>query len=235
MQIAFYAARIQALVSQEVERLEAAYETYPDSTMFWCFIDLVGSSNYRIVHGPREGYVRGESFFTLVRGVIAPVSSIRLIKEMGDAVFLAAPSFRPLLEAVLLCDQVAYQLTGVAGTSDFPFGIRAGIGFGVAKRLMRTHDDFLGSSIDQLSRVMSVRSDKSNILVHEDAYTPSAEIIEEYADFLSVSEVSRVSSSSAKGMLKNVFYRELYVDRSRFSSYRSNFAQWDPSRSSATD
>lgn len=40
--------------------------------------------------------------------------------------------------------QAAKQLAYVAGDSTYPFAIRLGIDYGVAKQLSRRHEDYLG-------------------------------------------------------------------------------------------
>jgi len=234
MNVAFYATKIQAQVMKEREQTEYAYERYADATLFWCFVDLVESSNFRIVHGPKEGYVRGETFFSLVNAVIAPCPDIRVVKEIGDATFLAAPSFRPLLESVVLIDQAARQLAAVAATTEFPFDIRAAIGFGPAKRLTRPHEDFLGTPIDQLARIMTVRSETAKLFLHEHAYAPSVEILREYQTFLQVGEPDMVTAASSKHMLRPVFYRELKVNREALVEFRDHFVPWRAPKGSTT-
>lgn len=102
----------------------------------------------------------------------------------------------------------------------------AAIGFGTIKRMVREHDDFLGKPIDQLARVMSVRSGKSNLLLHEDAYRNSKDILGEYSDFLSVSESMSIPQDKLKGMVEHVYYRELLVDRKKLISFREHFVSW---------
>lgn len=226
MDVNLYITRIAAEVLRVRDDSAAAYERYPDATFFWAFIDLSGSSNYRMAHGPREGYVRSEAFFTLVRTVVAPYSEVRLLKEIGDEALLTAPSFRPLLESVLLADATARNLGLVIGTAEYPFGVRACIGFGAAKRLVRPQDDFVGSPIDQLARLMSVRSDRSSVLLHEDAFRPSEDILREYSDFLSVGSSTMLSPELSKGMVRPVFYRELKIDARALGQFTGKFAPW---------
>ena len=60
-----------------------AYRDYPDANLYWCMVDLAQSSNYRLSYGPERGYIRGESFFTLIKAAIRPYAEIRMIKEIG--------------------------------------------------------------------------------------------------------------------------------------------------------
>ena len=186
MNVGYYALKVRASVMQKREHMELAYEENPDASLFWCFIDLVNSSNFRIIQGPRDGYVRGETFFAIIRAVITPCLEIHLIKEIGDSVLLSSRDLRPLLEAMLLMDHSVSQLAAEAGTEIFPFAIRAGIGYGPAKRLIRNYEDFIGTPIDQLSRIMAVRKDSTNLLVHNAAYQSHEAIFDEYKTFLEV-------------------------------------------------
>lgn len=226
MNVGFYATRVQAEVMKVRDEIESAYDRYPDATMFWCLIDLKGSSNYRIVRGAKDGYVRGEMFFTLVRSVVEVCADVRVIKEMGDGALLAASSFRPLFESVVLMDQTAHQLASIKEGEQIPFALRAGIGFGPAKRLTRGHEDYLGSPIDQLARILSLKTANSNLLVHEEAYRPSSDILREYQAFLRVSEAQLLSASASKDMVRPVYYRELQVGRPALVEFSEHFMPW---------
>jgi class 3 adenylate cyclase len=228
MNVGFYAAKVQTQVMRYRENIEYAYERYPDTTRFWGLIDLVGSSNYRLLNGPGKGYVRGETFFSLVNEVITPYSEIELLKEIGDASLLAADSLRPLLESLVLADQVALQMRLLAGDEQFPFAIRAGISYGPAKKLNRPHkpQDYLGSPLDQLARILGIRSSDANLFLHEAAYQSQEAIIQEYSAFLSVSGAKTLSGAESKGMLQPVYYRELKIDRAALREFRNHFSPW---------
>lgn len=228
MNVGFYAAKIQAQVMRHRENIEYAYERYPDTTKFWALIDLVGSSNYRLLKGPGKGYVRGETFFSLVGEVITPYSEIELLKEIGDASLLSADSLRPLLESLVLADQVALQMRLLAGDEQFPFAIRAGISYGPVKKLTRTGkpQDYLGSPLDQLARILGIRSSDTNLFLHEAAYQAQEAIVAEYSEFLSVSGAKTLSAQESKGMLQPVYYRELRVDRTELREFRKHFSPW---------
>lgn len=226
MRTEYVTTALQAKVTRERETIEAAYERLPETMGFWAMIDLVGSANYRLTHGPLEGYVRGETFFAIVREVIAPCADVRIVKEMGDAVLLAAATLRPMLECVILVEQVASQLSAVAGSSEHPFAVRAGIGAGNCKRIIRTHEDFLGSPIDRLARLMGLRSPTSRLYIDEDAYATSSEIVDEYREIVSVSSEEMLPQSASKGMAKPIYYREILLDRQALLRNERNFAAW---------
>ena len=226
MNVAFYATRIQAQVMSQHRHIEDAYERFSDAVMFWCMIDLVDSSNFRLVYGPKEGYVRAETFFSLIRAVINPSSEIRLLKEIGDAVLLAAPTFRPLFESVVLIDKVAKQLDFIANTEYYPFAVRCGIAFGPSKRLMGRNEDFVSSSLDQLARIMGIRSSKSNFFVHEDAFKQFEPMAREYGAFLRFSGPSMLPVEKARNMLKEIYYREMDIDQKALGAFKECFVPW---------
>lgn len=228
MNVGFYAAKIQTQVMRHRENIEYAYERYPDTTRFWAMVDLVGSSNYRLLKVPGKGYLRGETFFSLISEVINPCPEIELIKEIGDASLFSSDSLRPLLEGLVLVDQVAFQMRTLAGDEQFPFAIRAGIAYGPAKRLNRPHkpQDYLGSPLDQLARILGIRTSDANLFLHEAAYQSQEAIAAEYATFLSISGPKPLSGEESKGMLQAVYYRELKIDRSALQEFRGYFSPW---------
>jgi hypothetical protein len=232
MDVEFFATRAQADVLQSRERSENDYDSFPDQNIVFCFIDLVQSTNFRIIHGPKKGYVRSSTFFSLINSVRQPCVDIELVKEIGDEVLLSSPHFRVMFELVLLVDQVAAQIAAVAKEDRFPFGIRAAIGFGVVKRLGRPHLDFLGSPIDQLARVMSVRSESTNLMLHEDAYRQHKQVVEEYKEAVSVSPPKTLDVAKSKTLAKHVLYRELYVKREALRGFRQYFRPWSQARRS---
>jgi hypothetical protein len=226
--VALYAARVYTQVLRHREGIEFAYERYGDTTRFWAMVDLVDSSNYRLLNGPRKGYVRGETFFSLVNEAITPYAEIELIKEIGDASLLCAGSLRPLLESLILVDQTAFQLRAIAGDEQFPFAIRAGISYGPAKRLNRPQgpQDYLASSLDQLARIMGIRSSDTNLFLHQAAYQNQEPIVEEYSAFLQISGPKVLSGTESKSMLQPIYYRELRIDRPALLAFESHFHPW---------
>jgi hypothetical protein len=226
MKLNFILTRLQASIENAEEKFFKDYETFTDDSKFWCMIDLVNSSNYRLLKGPKLGYVRGATFFSLVQHVISFNSKVRLIKEMGDAVLLTSDSLRPLLESVILINQIAYNLKVTQQQELYPFDVRCGFSFGTVKRLFRANEDFLGSSIDELARIMSIRSSSSNIYIQEEAYRSSDKIVEEYNSFLSISDPIKFPPKDAKNMIKDIIYREVNIDLENFLKYSNDFVDW---------
>jgi hypothetical protein len=226
MNLGLYASKIQAEVLAERAVLEKAYRDYPDANLYWCMVDLAQSSNYRLSMGPERGYIRGESFFALVKAATRPYADIRVFKEIGDAVLMCCSSFRPLLESGILMLQATKQLAHVAGDKTYPFALRLGVDFGVAKQLSRRHEDYLGESIDRLARIMSVRSGRSDFLVGEDAYTPNRKIAEEYKAICKVSAPIQLQLSGGKQLTEQVIYRELEIDAISVSEFSDFFNEW---------
>ncbi len=225
MDLGFIATKMQAQVMKVREDLASRYDRYPDSMLFWCLLDLVDSSNYRLLRGPKEGYIRAETLFTLVRETVAPASDVRIIKETGDGALLCAPTFRNLFESFILVDQVAFQMAAIAGDAEFPFRVRGAMNFGIAKRLTRPTEDYVGIPIDQVSRLLSVNTDA--LLLHEDAYAQLKDVLPEYGSIVSVSEHPvQLPAGLSKGLVRPVYYRELRVDRARAHSFGEHFGPW---------
>jgi hypothetical protein len=226
MTFALFASKIQSEVLSDRDSIAKAYRQYPDTNLYFCMIDLEQSSNYRITKGPELGYIRGESFFTLVSSATRPYPDVRIFKEIGDAVLICCPDFRPLLEASLLMSQSAKQLAFVAGDSSFPFSIRIGIDFGVAKRLSRRHDDYLGECIDRLSRLMSERSNRTNFVVSEQAYEINRKIIDEYHQLCEISSPLQLQLSKSKQLCESIIYREVLQATDQASDFNDYFIAW---------
>ena len=226
MHVGFYTAQVQAQVQASQGQSVAAYERLPDKPLSLAFVDLASSSNYRLKYGPKAGYVRSEMFFSLIRSVIEPCGSVSLVKEIGDEVLLCSDDFRRLLECVILIVETSFQLARISEEKAFPFGVRAAIGYGVVKKLRRAHEDYLGSAIDQLARAMSVRSEATPMILHEDAFVHWKDIFREYDAFLRISDVKSVPQASQKGMLKHVMYREMLLDRDVLLAFKEGFVPW---------
>lgn len=226
MKLNFILTKIQAAVERDQEKFFQSYSSLTDDTKVWCMIDLVNSSNYRLLKGPQLGYIRGETFFSLIRNVISSNNQIRLIKEIGDAVLVGSDSLRPLIESVILINQVAQNIKSTTPDEFYPFEIRSGFSFGIAKKLLRPSEDFLGSPIDQLARIMAIRSSTSNTLIQEEAYQHFSDILKEYNSFLSVSESKKLMPKESKNMLKDIFYREIYIDLQELLNFSDHFISW---------
>lgn len=224
MHVGLYAAKVHSRVVHARESIEKAYETYPDRTQFWCFIDLKDSTNYRITYGPKDGYIRGETFFSLIAEIISACGEVQLIKEIGDAVLLCSPDFRPLLESVILAGLVSHSIADVSGDAVYPFGLRFALGHGTAKRLRRRTDDYIGSCIDRLSRIASQRD--GDILIDDNAYTVAHETLDEYKEFLTVSASRQLNPENSKGMVRPAYYRQITIDRAKSDNFQSFFVPW---------
>ncbi len=226
MTVGACATALHLRVSTVQAEIETLFGKLPEETLFWSFMDLANLSNYRIANGAKRGYVRAETFFTLVRDTISPPGDITLIKELGDGVLLATPNARHLVESALLIDQVAHQIASSAQARETPFTVRIAIGFGPCKRLKRQRRDFVGTPIDQLSRVISIKSEKSRLLIEETAYHKSSDVIADYEAFLRVGDPRMVPTGQSKGMFGPLYYRELVVERAKLISFKEHFAPW---------
>jgi hypothetical protein len=217
---------MQYAIESAEEKFLKDYSSFTDDTKFWCMIDLVNSSNYRLLKGPKLGYVRAAAFFSVVQNVISYNNKIRLIKEMGDAVLLNSDGIRPLLEGIVLINQVVYNMKVTKPQEIYPFEVRCGISFGTVKKLFRANEDFLGSSIDELARIMGIRSSTSNIYIQEEAFRNGDKIIEEYNSFLSVSDSKKLLPKESKNMIKDIFYREANVNLEKLLKHSDDFVDW---------
>ena len=226
MTIQHCSTAILANIESQIKIHAKNYDLFKESHLFWAFIDLKESSNYRIIHGPQEGYIRSESFFSLIGQVIAPCDDVRKIKEIGDEVFLSSQCFRSILECVIMTWFLAQRLAISFNSKRHPFSVRAAIGFGPAKRLNRESDDFIGSPIDQLSRIMSVRIEGIDILINETTYRDNKATLDEYKNFLSVSDAKFLDATKSKEMSTNIFYREVLIDKEKLANHDKNFLPW---------
>ena len=226
MKLNFIITKLQASIEGKQEDFLKSYSSLTDDTKAWCMVDLVNSSNYRLLKGPKLGYVRGETFFTLIKNVIAANNQIRLIKEIGDAVFLASDNLRPLLECVILINQISRNLKSTQPEEIYSFEVRCGFSYGIAKKLIRPNEDFLGSSIDQLARIMSVRSPTSNICIQEEAYNHFEEILKEYNSFLTISDPKKLLPKDTKNMIQDITYREVLIDWENLLKFNDHFIDW---------
>ena len=139
---------------------------------------------------------------------------------------MTSSSFRPMFESMILIGETARQLSHVVGSDNFPFALRSAIGFGPAKRLMRSQEDFIGTPIDQLARIMNIRSQSSNLLIHEEAYRISKDIITEYDLFANVSDPIMLPDKLTKSMSLPLYYREVLIDGTELLKFRGHFEPW---------
>lgn len=235
MGMAFYATYIQAELMRNQENAKRAYGRMPDTVRFWAIIGLVGGASSRLVHGASRGYLLAETISSLAKEVVAPYEAISIVKEFNGVVLLSASSLRPLLEALVLTDQVAIQMNSLGSDEQVPFEIRGGISSGAAKKITKAGGDFIGTPLDQLSRLLDVRSNEANLFLTEAAYTGSQPVVQEYSKFLSVSEPRVLSSGTLKGVIAPVHYRELRINRGEFAEFRGNFEAWrNPERTAIT-
>jgi hypothetical protein len=226
MKLNYIITKLQASIERKQEEFLHNYSTLTDDTKVWCMIDLANSSNYRLLNGPKLGYVRGETFFTLIKNVVSSSNQVRLIKEIGDAVLLASDNIRPLIESVILINQISLNLKSTQPTEMYPFEIRCGFSYGISKKLIRPNEDFLGSTIDQLARIMSVRSITSNICIQEEAHNHFQAILKEYNSFLIISEPKKLLPKDAKNMIQDIVYREIIIDWENLLKFNDHFVDW---------
>ncbi|HET9197881.1 MAG TPA: hypothetical protein VFN92_06470 [Solirubrobacterales bacterium] len=222
----YYLLRIQADVISRRDELLQAFELSPDESNYWAFVDLVGSSNYRLTRGAQEGYVRGEEFYGLVYSAIGPYREIEAFKELGDGVLLSCKNLRPLFESCLLVVQTADNLAEVAGTKAFPFAVRVSISYGACKRLrMRELPDYIGSPIDEAARLNGAAK-PNEILISHGAHQLNSQVLSDFADFATFGAVEQLSPQQSKNMVTPVRYRRALIDGDAFRRHEGGFAPW---------
>jgi hypothetical protein len=226
MSIKLYAAKIVAEVLNDRRSLEMAYRAFPDSNLYFMMVDLVQSTNYRLANGPEMGYIRGESFFSLVKSTLRPYAQVRLFKEMGDAALVCAPDLRPLFEAAILMDQATRQLSFADDDLALPFAVRLGADFGIAKKLTRRDEDYLGEVIDRLARLMTVRSPTSNFVLGERAFDINKGVLQEYSSLCEISGPLSLNLPAAKAVSEPVVYREVRFVEKNGKPFTDHFEQW---------
>ncbi len=227
MDLNFLILKIQAQVQEKKEQFESVYERLSDHQLFWGMIDLANSSNYRIEYGPKKGYIRGTMFFSMIDHVLEPCKEVRRIKEIGDAVLLVATDPRILFESFILIDRIASQISQMSSPETYPFAIRGAINSGIAKRLQRPREDYLGTPIDQLSRICSIKSQTAHLFIQEETFLSTKDILDEYNSLVQFSPSPiQMPHIMTKGMLKDIYYRELFVDDSGIDKFRTNFRPW---------
>jgi class 3 adenylate cyclase len=227
MSTGLYATKIVGEVLAERQLLRKSYRDNPDESLHWMMADLVKSSDFRITRGPELGYVRGEEFFALVRAARRPYGGVRLIKEIGDAVLLCCQGLRPLLEIGVLMTLAARQLAYTANEVTYPFDIRIGFDFGLAKRLSgRDNEDYLGEPIDRLARIMTLKPGSQKLLIGERAYDLNEKVIREYGQTFSVSGPLELPLPPEKRLVETVVYRELTVEPGQASEFSDRFSEW---------
>jgi len=226
MSFGLYTSKIQSEVLSKSDALDKAYQEYPDANLYFCMVDLANSSNYRLSYGPEHGYVRGESFFSLVRSATRRYVNMRIIKEIGDASLICCDELRPLLEAGLLMTHAARQLAFIGNNSTYPFEIRLGIDFGVVKKISRLQEDYLGECIDRLARIMTVRSTQTNFLISEQAFSHNRSIVHQYEALCTPSGPIQLKFPAGKQINDRVIYRELYLNIDGLTDFSEYFVQW---------
>lgn len=216
--------RIRTKLMKEYQNIGREYDGLPDRTKFWGLLELEGSREHRLSRGARKGYKRSETFRALIAEVMKPAAELEMIEGIDDAVALASDTFRPLLEAFLIIDQISTEIASEVGSEVFPFVIQGAIGFGSTKSVYSSRKRYyIGLPLDQLALVLRCESSRApNLFITEEVYEANLAILREYSDFLAVVELHSVVSAKKRG----VNYRALIVDRSAASNFVDGFAVW---------
>lgn len=226
--ISLIVSKLDYQLTELYDKLIKNYDEFPDQSLYTAMIDLSDSSNYRLSKGPRKGYIRSETFFAAIKSVVGQDANIHVLKELGDASLLLASSIRPLFESLILITSLAERIRSVANDDLYPFSVRCGITYGILKKLGgREREDFLGESLDRLSRLMSVKRSDSNILIEQSAFLHSQTIFEEYKSFSKIGDVQGIPLETSKNMITPIFYRPVIVDRDKLLEFKDHFIPWN--------
>lgn len=224
--IDFYLMQTQIEIFNLGDEVRRAYELFPDEFMCFAFIDLVKSSRFRVERGAREGYIRSEHFFSIVRSVVRVCSDLFLIKEIGDEVMLASRYPRFLMEGIILIDLLIERTALNIHDVTFPFTVRSCIGAGIVKRIKRDRIDYIGTPIDRLARLMSVRDAGSSVLVGAEFVENVSSILPEYKDIIRLGPERILTLDESKNSREPILYRPLLVDRKPLLNADKNFIPW---------
>jgi hypothetical protein len=134
------------------------YQSLMLRTGYWMMIDLKGSATYRQRYGSENSFKRAVVFARLIRELSAEETEFKVFKELGDGLLISALEFRPALELIVLLDAVReYWNTEVLRDISHPsLDSRAAVTYGDAHVL---GEDYLGSPIDNVTRLSAYRSD----------------------------------------------------------------------------
>ena len=89
----------------------------------------------------------------------------------------------------------------------------------MVKKLWRDSEDYVGTPIDRLARIMGVKSDDCNLRVDGKILDNGVlSILSEYAPAVSVGEKMFMPATATKGMLEDVAYAEVRFHRSKLSA-----------------
>lgn len=224
MNIDLYSTILQANVVAERDEHARIFDRL-GAVQLWCgLVGLADSQSFRLARGPREGFIRDETFLSLLRHVINPCTDVRWIRRVGEAILLVSSELRPILECLLLADQVVTRMAVLASDENFPFAMRGAIHAGPLRRLGRPPEDYVGGPINTLAKVFSIQTSAGLFLRTEDAES-AATALADYQDFLACSPAA---------LELNEDFLRLDPDRKKFLAFDRHFAYWRlPARSPA--
>jgi hypothetical protein len=132
----------------------------------------------------------------------------------------------PLFESAVLIDHAARQLNAINDDPAIPFAIRMGIDFGVARKLSRRIVDYLGASIDRLSRIMMTKSERTSLVIEERAFDINCRELDQYKSIVEYSEPMTVSLPASKAVGAPIIYREILFRSNPDKPFTDYFVEW---------
>lgn len=158
-------AQSYARVVRAREESKQAYASTPDEARVLLMLDLVSSTNHRFFRGAPDAYQRTVVFYSVCQNIFGYAPTIHILKEVGDGILAVAVSSVEALEACFLLKRTELTIRREFPDDTFPFGVRIGLGYGPVRRLASPRPDFLGSAIDELSRIMTDKSVDTGLLL----------------------------------------------------------------------
>lgn len=226
MNIKIIEAKLYSKLTQNNEIVENQILSTPEDNRVVILLDLKSSTNHRFHRGPIEAYKRTEMFYHLVQNVFGSAKSINIIKELGDGILAIGTDEIEALEACLLTKKLETMVSKMYSDSIFPFSIKVGIGFGQLKRLDRFREDFLGEPIDELSKILSEKSDPNSILLSRPYYEEIKELLTGY-NFLSIENI-KFWKDEGNGIVHDpIDYYPVHIDFDAMSDHEEHFLPWE--------
>ena len=204
-------AQLYGIAVKSREQARELFEFSPDDTRSVVLLDLVASTNFRFFRGPTEAYERTMVFYSLCHHIFGSAGTLQIIKEMGDGILAVGSDAKEVLNACIAFRRVERMIRSDFEDDRFPFRVRIGVGHGVLKRLAGRSPDFLGSTIDELSRIMADKTDDGAILLSESFRELAAEFLEQYP-FASIGGRRSWTDKDAHVAHEPIDYYPVFVD-----------------------
>lgn len=148
--------RLYEIAANTRAQAEREYSLSADHQLCIILLDLVASTNHRFFRGPKEAFERATVFYQLCHGIFDHSRTIQIAKKMGDGILAFGTDITEVIEGCLLIMRAERLVRNEFADELFPFQVRIGISQGSLKRISSDGEDYLGSAIDELSKIMGV-------------------------------------------------------------------------------